>query len=144
MTQKPLLRLPDFTADSPLPHSCPRLLGTTSADFRSRTLLTSQRFDSSRLTLHQVCKGSMIIRVRTRQSLRSSWIQIWLIITRLQMSARRHMARPMNHWQRRITPVDQQVILQKDSRSATKAEEQPRKVLDNTESYQIRRIIHVE
>ena len=65
MTQKPLVRLPDFTADSPLPHSCPRLLGTTSADFGSRTPLTSQSLDSSRLTLHQVCKGSTIIGVRT-------------------------------------------------------------------------------
>ena len=144
MTQKPLVRLPDFAADSPLPHSCPRLLGTTSADFGSRTPLTSQRFDSSRLTLHQVCKGNTIIGVRTLQSLQNSWIQIRPIIMRLQMSTRHHMARPINLWQWRITPVDQQFIIPKDSRSATKAEEQPRKVLDNTESYQIRKIIHVE
>ena len=144
MRQQPPDWLPDIVASPSLPHSCPQLLGTTSADFRSRTPLTSQKPNSSHFTLYQLCKGSMIIGVRTRQSLRSSWIQIWPIITRLQMSARRHMARPMNLWQWRITPIDQQVILQKDSRSATKAEEQPRKVLDNIESYQIQRIIHVE
>ena len=112
--QKPPDWLPDIVASPSLLHNCPRLLGTTSAGFGSRTPLTSQRFDSSRLTLHQVYKGSTIIGVRNRQSLQNSWIQIGPIVMRLQMSPRRHMARPMNLWQRRITPIDQQIILQKD------------------------------
>ena len=74
MGEKPLDWLPDFTTDPPLPHSCPRLLGTTSAGFRPRTPLTRKRPDSSHFTLHQLCKGNSIIRVRTRQSLRDSWI----------------------------------------------------------------------
>ena len=62
--QKPPDWLPDIVTGPPLPHSCPRLLGTTNAGFGSRTLLTSQKLDSSRLTLHQVGKGSTIIGVR--------------------------------------------------------------------------------
>ena len=129
--QKPPDWLPDIVTSPSLPHSCPRLLGTTSDDFGSRTPLTSQRFDSSRLTLHQVRQDSTIIGIRTRQSLRRSWIQIWPIIMRLQMSARRHMARPMNLWQRRITPADQQVILQK------KTQDQAQKQKSNPEKYSI-------
>ena len=110
---KPPDWLPDIVASPSLPHSCPRLLGKTNASFGSRTPLTSQKFDSSHLTLHQVCKGSTIIGVRTRQSLRNSWIRIWPIIMRLQMSARHHIAQPMNLWQWRITPIDQQIILQR-------------------------------
>ena len=113
MRQKPPDWLPDIVTSPFLPHNCPRLLGTTNAGFGSRTLLTSQKFDSSHLTIHQVGKGSTIIGVRTRQSLRNSRIQIRSIIMRPQMSARHHMARPMNLWQWRITPIDQQIILQK-------------------------------
>ena len=116
--QKPPDWLPDIVANSSLSHSCPRLLGTTNAGFGSRTPLTSQKLDSSHLTLHQVGKGSTIIRVRTQQSLRNSWIQIRPIIMRPQVSARRQMAQPMNLWQRRITPIEQQIILQKDRESA--------------------------
>ena len=56
--QKPPDWLPDIVVSPFLTHNCPRLLGTTNAGFGSRTPLTSQKFDSSRLTLHQVCKGA--------------------------------------------------------------------------------------
>ena len=85
----------------------------------------------------------MIIGVRTRQSLRNSWIQIRPIIMRPQMSTRRHMARPMNLWQWRITPINQQIILQKDTESA-KMQKDSSKALDVTDLYQFWRIIHME
>ena len=128
MGQKPLDWLPDFTADPPLPHNCPRLLRTTSADFRPWTPLTGKRPDSSCFFLHQLCKGNSIIGVRTRQSLRDSWIQIRPIFMRSQMSTRRHMARPMNLRQRRITPKNQQIILQK-------TQDQLQKQKDNSERH---------
>ena len=141
--QKPPDWLLDIVTGPPLPHSCPRLLGTTSAGFGSGTPLTSQRFDSSRLTLHQVCKGNTIIGVRTLQSLQNSWIQIRPIIMRLQMSTRHHMARLMNLWQWRITPIDQQIILQKDPESA-KTQKDSSKEPDVTELCLFWRIIHMQ
>ena len=143
MGQKPLDWLPNFTTDPPLPHSCPRLLRKTSADFRPRTPLTGKDPTPPVFFLHQLCKGNSIIGVRTRQSLRDSWIQIRPIFMRSQMSTRRHMARPMNLRQRRITPKNQQIILQ-DPGSATKAKGQFREALDDTESYLFREIIHTE
>ena len=59
------------------------------------------------------------------------------------MSTRRHMARPMNLWQRRITPIDQQIILQKDPESA-KTQKDSSKAPDVTELYLFWRIIHME
>ena len=143
MRQQPPDWLPDIVASPSLPHSCPRLLGTTRAGFGSRTPLTSQRSDSSCLTIHQVCKGSTIIGVRSRQSLRTSWIEIRPIIMRPQMSAMCHMARPMNLWQRRITPKDQQIILPK-TQSQPKSKSTVQKALDVTELYLFWRIIHME
>ena len=127
MEQKPLEWIPNFITDPPLPHSCPRLLRTTSDDFRPKTPLTGKRPDSSCFFLHQLCKGNSIIGVRTRQSLRDSGIQIRPIVMRPQMSTRRHMPRPMNLGQRRITPKNQQVILQKTQDQLQKQKGNPEK-----------------
>ena len=59
------------------------------------------------------------------------------------MSARHHMALPMNLWQWRITPIGQQIILQKDSESA-KTQKDSSKEPDVTELYLFWRIIHME
>jgi len=53
------------------------------------------------------------------------------------------MARPMNLWQRRITPIDQQIILQKDTESA-KTQKDSSKAPDATELYLFWRVIHME
>ena len=59
------------------------------------------------------------------------------------MSARRHMARPINLWQRRITPIYQQIILQKDPKSA-KAQKNSPKAPDALELYLFWRIVHMK
>ena len=59
------------------------------------------------------------------------------------MSARRHMARPINLWQRRITPIYQQIILQKDPESA-KAQKNSPKAPDALELYLFWRIVHMK
>ena len=127
MGQKPLDWLPNFTTDPPLLHSCPRLLRTTSAGLRSRTPITGKRPESSHFSFHHLCKGNSIIGVRTRQSLRDSGIQIRPIVMRPQMSTRRHMPRPMNLEQRRFTPKNQQVILQKTQDQLQKQKGNPKK-----------------
>jgi len=59
------------------------------------------------------------------------------------MSARRHMARLMNLWKWRITPIDQQIILQKDPESA-KMQKDSSKAPDAAELYLLWWIIHME
>ena len=101
------------TTDPPLPHSRPRLLRTTGTGFRPRTPFTRKRLNSSLLPLQQLSKRNSIIRVRTRQRLRDSGIQIRPIVMRPQMSTRHHVAQPTNFRQWRSTPIDQQIVLQK-------------------------------
>ena len=59
------------------------------------------------------------------------------------MSTRHHMARSMNLWQWGITPINQQIILQKDPESP-KTQKDSSKEPDVTELYLFWRIIHME